>query len=270
VRHSCDVFRRSFLPVRRAPEEVSVARSRPNGEAFLLQVAIARRALLSTARTTSAISSRAFADVGGADLCGGLPVVKVAAYRRTNSPSALVPMEKQGDIELPRLIAATSRQRHGVHEGVAHSDPQRQLMAYRPNQRATLNSAARIRTGGFAQSGSVHQWIARLPEDSPQSRRYKNADRISDALNFMRACGLDLRAHPELRATDFYTSHEALLLGYEQAFTGVWSSTTGDLVTHFRFTMIWIGDRTRQSIMAMSNISAGIKQSDRSKWRGLP
>ena len=82
-------------------------------------------------------------------------------------------------------------------------------------------------------------------KDSPQSRRYKElADRISDALNFMRACGLDLESHPELRATDFYTSHEALLLGYEQAFTRV-DSTTGDWYATSGH-MIWIGDRTRQ------------------------
>jgi 3-deoxy-7-phosphoheptulonate synthase len=69
------------------------------------------------------------------------------------------------------------------------------------------------------------------------------ADRISEALNFMRACGLDLESHPELRATDFYTSHEALLLGYEQAMTRI-DSTTGDWYGtsgHF----VWIGDRTR-------------------------
>src|SRR5262249_61763048 len=79
----------------------------------------------------------------------------------------------------------------------------------------------------------------------PDPRRYKElADRISEALNFMRACGLDLESHPELRSTDFYTSHEALLLGYEQAMTrgdsttGDWYATSG----HF----IWIGHGTRE------------------------
>src|SRR5260370_3642522 len=81
--------------------------------------------------------------------------------------------------------------------------------------------------------------------DSPQSRRYKElADRISDALNFMRACGLDLESHPELRATDFYTSHEALLLGYEQAFTRV-DSTTRDWYATSRH-MLSIASRARQ------------------------
>ncbi len=117
-------------------------------------------------------------------------------------------------------------------------------MAYRQSA-ATLNLLRAFATGGFANLGSVHQWMLGFLRDSPQSRRYKElADRISDALNFMRACGLDLESHPELRATDIYTSHEALLLGYEQAFTRV-DSTTGDWYATSGH-MIWIGDRTRQ------------------------
>ena len=84
----------------------------------------------------------------------------------------------------------------------------------------------------------------RVVLDSLPSDGIEMTDRISDALNFMRACGLDLESHPELRATDFYTSHEALLLGYEQAFTRV-DSTTGDWYATSGH-MIWIGDRTRQ------------------------
>jgi 3-deoxy-7-phosphoheptulonate synthase len=95
-------------------------------------------------------------------------------------------------------------------------------------------------------------------KDSPQSRRYKElADRISDALNFMRACGLDLESHPELRATDFYTSHEALLLGYEQAMTRV-DSTSGDWYATSGH-MVWIGDRTRQLDHAHVEYCRGIK-----------
>ena len=118
------------------------------------------------------------------------------------------------------------------------------MMAYRQSA-ATLNLLRAFATGGFANLGSVHQWMLGFLKDSPQSRRYKElADRISEALNFMRACGLDLESHPELRATDFYTSHEALLLGYEQALTRV-DSTTGDWYATSGH-MIWIGDRTRQ------------------------
>src|SRR5207248_1045880 len=74
-------------------------------------------------------------------------------------------------------------------------DPQRQLMAYRQSA-ATLNLLRAFATGGFANLGSVHQWMLGFLKDSPQSRRYRElADRISEALNFMRACGLDLESH---------------------------------------------------------------------------
>ena len=130
-------------------------------------------------------------------------------------------------------------------------------MAYRQSA-ATLNLLRAFATGGFANLGSVHQWMLGFLKDSPQSRRYKElADRISEALNFMRACGLDPESHPELRATDFYTSHEALLLGYEQAMTRV-DSTTGDWYATSGH-LIWIGDRTRQLDHGHVEFFRGIK-----------
>ena len=95
-------------------------------------------------------------------------------------------------------------------------------------------------------------------KDSPQSRRYKElADRISEALNFMRACGLDLESHPELRATDFYTSHGGADLAYEQALTRV-NSTTGNW--YAACPMLWIGDRTRQPDHGHVEYFDGIEQ----------
>src|SRR3982074_918509 len=157
---------------------------------------------------------------------GSSPVVKVGRIAGQFAQPRSSPMEKIDGVELPSYrgdivndIAFTAQSRT--------PDPQRQLMAYRQSA-ATLNLLRAFATGGFANLGSVHQWMLGFLKDSQQSRRYKElADRISDALNFMRACGLDLESHPELRATDVYTSHEALLLGYEQAFTRV-DSTTGD------------------------------------------
>ena len=174
---------------------------------------------------------------------GAVPVVKVGRIAGQFAKPRSSPTEKLGGVELPSYrgdivndIAFTAQSRT--------PDPQRQLMAYRQSA-ATLNLLRAFATGGFANLGSVHQWMLGFLKDSPQSRRYKElADRISDALNFMRACGLDLESHPELRATDFYTSHEALLLGYEQAFTRV-DSTTGDWYATSGH-IIWIGDRTRQ------------------------
>ncbi len=98
-------------------------------------------------------------------------------------------------------------------------DPRRQLEAYRQSA-ATLNLLRAFATGGYANLENAHRWMLGFVKDSPQSERYQGvADRITETLGFMRAIGLDAEAHPELRATDFYTSHEALLLGYEQALT---------------------------------------------------
>ncbi|MGD1038835.1 MAG: 3-deoxy-7-phosphoheptulonate synthase class II [Roseiarcus sp.] len=123
-------------------------------------------------------------------------------------------------------------------------DPRRQLEAYRQSA-ATLNLLRAFATGGYANLENAHRWMLGFVKDSPQSGRYQEvADRITETLAFMRAIGLDPEANPELRATDFYTSHEALLLGYEQAMTRL-DSTSGD---HYATSghMLWIGDRTRQ------------------------
>jgi 3-deoxy-7-phosphoheptulonate synthase len=187
---------------------------------------------------------------------GALPVVKVGRIAGQFAKPRSSPTEKANGVELPSYrgdivndIAFTAAART--------PDPQRQLMAYRQSA-ATLNLLRAFATGGYANLASVHQWMLGFVKDSPQSRRYKElADRISEALNFMRACGLDLESHPELRATDFYTSHEALLLGYEQALTRV-DSTTGDWYAtsgHF----IWIGDRTRQLDHAHVEYFRGIR-----------
>ncbi len=130
------------------------------------------------------------------------------------------------------------------NEAARVPDPRRQLEAYRQSA-ATLNLLRAFATGGYANLENVHRWMLGFVKDSPQSGRYQEvADRITETLGFMRAIGLDPEAHPELRATDFYTSHEALLLGYEQAMTRL-DSTSGDYYATSGH-MIWIGDRTRQ------------------------
>ena len=136
-------------------------------------------------------------------------------------------------------------------------DPNRQLMAYRQSA-ATLNLLRAFSAGGYANLDFVHQWMLGFVKDSPQSGRYNDvANRISEALDFMRACGIDPESHPEMRTTDLYTSHEALLLGYEQALTRV-DSTTGDYYATSGH-MIWIGDRTRQPDHAHVEYFRGVK-----------
>src|SRR5579872_6720726 len=136
-------------------------------------------------------------------------------------------------------------------------DPRRQLEAYRQSA-ATLNLLRAFATGGYANLENVHRWMLGFVKDSPQSGRYQElADRITETLGFMRAIGLDPEAHPELRATDFYTSHEALLLGFEQAMTRL-DSTSGDYYATSGH-MIWIGDRTRQLGGAHVEFARGLK-----------
>src|SRR5246127_1783773 len=187
---------------------------------------------------------------------GAVPIVKLGRIAGQFAKPRSSNTEKIDGVELPSY-------RGDIVNDIAFTreartpDPQRQLNAYRQSA-ATLNLLRAFATGGFANLGSVHQWMLGFLKDSPQSRRYKElADRISDALNFMRACGLDLESHPELRPTDFYPSHEALLLGYEQAFTRV-DSTTGDWYATSGH-MIWIGDRTRQPDHAHIEFCRGIK-----------
>jgi 3-deoxy-7-phosphoheptulonate synthase len=187
---------------------------------------------------------------------GAVPVVKVGRIAGQFAKPRSSPMEKKGDIELPSYRGDIVNDNAFTAESRI-PDPRRQLMAYRQSA-ATLNLLRAFATGGFANLASVHQWMLGFVKDSTQSRRYKElADRISEALSFMQACGLDLESHPELRATDFYTSHEALLLGYEQAFTRV-DSTTGDWYATTGH-MLWIGDRTRQLDHAHVEYFRGIK-----------
>jgi 3-deoxy-7-phosphoheptulonate synthase len=136
-------------------------------------------------------------------------------------------------------------------------DPQRLLRAYRQSA-ATLNLIRAFATGGYANLDNAHQWMLGFIKDSPQSGRYQEiAERISESLDFMRACGIDPEVHPELRTTDFYTSHEALLLGFEQAMTRV-DSTSGDWYATSGH-MLWIGDRTRQKDHAHIEFARGVK-----------
>jgi 3-deoxy-7-phosphoheptulonate synthase len=136
-------------------------------------------------------------------------------------------------------------------------DPERQIMAYRQSA-ATLNLLRAFAQGGYANLEHVHQWTLGFLKDSPASEQYSElAARITEAMGFMRACGITAETAPQLRSTDFFTSHEALLLGYEQAMTRV-DSTSGDYYATSGH-MLWIGDRTRQPDHAHVEFARGIK-----------
>jgi 3-deoxy-7-phosphoheptulonate synthase len=185
------------------------------------------------------------------------PVVKVGRIAGQFAKPRTSPVEKRGTVELPVYRGDIINGTDFMAEARI-PDPRRQLEAYRQSA-ATLNLLRAFAQGGYANLGNVRQWMLGFVKDSPQSRRYAElSDRISETLGFMQACGLDLESHPELRTTDFYTSHEALLLGFEQAFTredstrpGNWYATTGH--------MLWIGDRTRQPDHAHVEYCRGIR-----------
>ena len=187
---------------------------------------------------------------------GSSPVVKVGRIAGQFAKPRSSNVEKQGGIELPSY-------RGDIINGIDFTeasripDPARQLDAYRQSA-ATLNLLRAFATGGYANLENAHRWMLGFVKDSPLSHRYEElAGRITETLDFMRAIGLDPEAHPELRATDFYTSHEALLLGYEQALTRV-DSTTGDWYATSGH-MVWIGDRTRQIDHAHVEYCRGIR-----------
>ena len=171
------------------------------------------------------------------------PVVKLGRMAGQFAKPRSAPTEIQDGVELPSyrgdIINAIE-----FDEAARVPDPNLLLRAY--NQSAsTLNLLRAFAQGGFADLHKVHQWNQQFLADSPQGQRYEElAARIDEALAFMAACGVTPEKVPQLRETNFYTSHEALLLNYEQALTRV-DSLTGqwyDCSAH----LLWVGDRTRQ------------------------
>jgi 3-deoxy-7-phosphoheptulonate synthase len=184
------------------------------------------------------------------------PVVKVGRIAGQFAKPRSAPTEKQGSVELPSYRGDIINGNEFTAEART-PDPRRQVEAYRQSA-ATLNLLRAFAHGGFASLGRVHEWMLGFVKDPRQLQRFTGvADRISETLGFMQAIGLDLESHPELRTTEMYTSHEALLLGFEQALTRV-DSTTGDWYGCSGH-MVWIGDRTRQLDHAHVEYCRGIK-----------
>jgi 3-deoxy-7-phosphoheptulonate synthase len=137
-----------------------------------------------------------------------------------------------------------------------HPDPERLIQAYNQSA-ATLNLLRAFAQGGYANLHQVHQWNHDFVQDSPQGERYRDlAGRLDETLAFMAACGLTSETTPQIRETDFFTSHEGLLLPYEQAMTRV-DSTTGDWYDTSAH-LVWIGERTRQPDGAHVEFMRGI------------
>ena len=215
-----------------------------NGEALLLQAG-------DCAESFSALSANSIRDklkvilqmAVALTYSTGLPVVKVGRIAGQFAKPRSSPTETKDDIELPSFRG------HIVNDtdfnaGARTADPKRLLMAYNQSS-ATLNLLRAFTSGGFADLTQVHSWNQQFVANSPAGAQYKEiADGITNALAFMRACGITSEDHPALHEVDFYTSHEALLLGYEEALTRS-DSMSGDWYDCSAH-MLWIGERTRQ------------------------
>lgn len=171
-----------------------------------------------------------------------LPVVKLGRMAGQFAKPRSADMEDIGGVSLPSYRGDIVNDIAFTPESRA-PDPQRLIRAYSQSA-ATLNLLRAFASGGYANLHQVHRWTHDFMGRSPWATKYAEmADRIGEALDFMAACGIDAERVPQLKATSFYTSHEALLLRYEQALTRQ-DSLTGDWYdtsAHF----LWIGDRTR-------------------------
>lgn len=189
---------------------------------------------------------------------GGLPVVKVGRIAGQFAKPRSSNVEKLNGVELPSY-------RGDIINGFDFNpesrrpDPERQLQAYRQSA-ATLNFLRAFLQGGFASLENVNRWALDFMKDKPIEASYETlAGEVARTLEIMKALGINEQNTRELVSTDFYTSHEALLLGYEQAMTrrdevmgsGRYFATSAH--------MIWIGDRTRQPDHAHVEFCRGVE-----------
>ncbi len=171
------------------------------------------------------------------------PVVKVGRMAGQFAKPRSEPIEVRDGQTLPSYLGDCINGMDFSPEA-RRPDPDRLLQAY-SQAAATLNLLRAFAQGGYADLHRVHRWNMGFVADTPEGERYEDlADRIAEALAFMGACGLTADEVPEVYQTDFYTSHEALLLGAEEAMTRV-DSTSGDWYDTSAH-LLWIGDRTRQ------------------------
>ena len=227
-----------------------------NGEAFLLQGGDCAEAFAEHNPDNIRDFFRVFLQMAVVLTYGaGKPVVKVGRIAGQFAKPRSASTETSDGVELPSYRGDII---NGIdfNEASRVPDPERLIMAYRQSA-ATLNLLRAFSQGGYANLEHIHGWMLNFVEGEQSDRYRALADKISEALEFMKAVGITSESAPQLRSTDFFTSHEALLLGYEEAFTRV-DSTTGD---HYATSghMLWIGDRTRQPDHAHVEYFRGIK-----------
>tara|TARA_B100000902_G_scaffold396503_1_gene457680 strand:+ start:352 stop:1731 length:1380 start_codon:yes stop_codon:yes gene_type:complete len=187
---------------------------------------------------------------------GNCPVVKVGRMAGQFAKPRSSPKEEIDGIELDSYKGDIINDMEFT-ESSRVPDPQRMIRAYTQSA-ATLNLLRAFAKGGFSDLNKVHQWNMGFVDESPQGKKFRDlADKISDTLSFMDAIGISSGNTKRLRNVDFFTSHEALLLPYEECLTRT-DSTTGEVYDTSAH-MVWIGDRTRQLDGAHVEFCRGIK-----------
>ena len=186
---------------------------------------------------------------------GRCPVTKVARMAGQYAKPRSADMETKDGVSLPSYRGDIINS-FEFTESARLPDPNRMLEAYR-NSAATLNLLRAFAQGGLADLNQVHRWNLAFVDNNPLKERYQDmADRIADTLAFMDVIGINASNHPALHETALYTSHEALLLNYEQALTRV--DTLTGLPYNCSAHMLWIGERTRQLDHAHVEFFSGI------------
>ncbi len=186
---------------------------------------------------------------------GRCPVTKVARMAGQYAKPRSADMETKDGVSLPSYRGDIINS-FEFTESARVPDPNRMLEAYR-NSAATLNLLRAFAQGGLADLNQVHRWNLAFVDNNPLKERYQDmADRIADTLAFMDVIGINSESHPALHETALYTSHEALLLNYEQALTRV--DTLTGLPYNCSAHMLWIGERTRQLDHAHVEFFSGI------------
>ena len=183
-----------------------------------------------------------------------VPVVKVGRMAGQFAKPRSAPTEVKDGVELPSYRGDIINELAFTPEARIPA-PEKMLQAY-TQAAASLNLLRAFSKGGFADVHRVHAWTLGFT-DSDDAEKYREiANRIQDTLDFMAAAGMTAATHNELGTVDFYTSHEALLLEYEEALTRV-DSTSGQTIAGSGH-MIWIGDRTRQPDGAHVEFARGV------------
>ena len=187
---------------------------------------------------------------------GGRPVVKVGRIAGQFAKPRSEPIETVDGLTLPSYRGDNI---NGMEFNAASRapDPDRLLKAYSQSA-STLNLLRAFAGGGYAHLHNIHRWTLGFVDGSPLGARYRElSDKISESLTFMNAIGVTPESHPGLAQVEFFTSHEALLLGFEEAMTRV-DSTSGDWYDTSAH-LLWIGERTRQLDGAHVHFMKGVK-----------